>query len=81
MICHLSRPVIRDHRDPWLTAELSPWRIVAVSAALDVFRTSMCHLCSARTSGASNASEAIIPTTSLLAIAIRIITLLKSERE
>ncbi len=66
MTLHLSIPVICDQRDPWLTDEIWLWRTVAVSASLDFLRMSMCHLWNARTSGVSNANDAITATTSLL---------------
>ena len=62
--------------------ELCGWRIVAGLSGFDVLRMSICHLCNARTSGASNDKDAMTPIVSvlMLAVAIRIIPLIKSER-
>jgi hypothetical protein len=78
-----SKPDMRDHRElPWLSLEMWLWRLVAVLAGLDVLRASICHLWTARTSGVSNANDAMMPMISLLllAIAIRFISVLGEIR-
>ena len=84
---NLSRRVMRSHFDIFIAVELWLWQLVVVlsgSNALfgfDVFRAFICHLPNSRTSGDSNAKEAATSINSLLlmSMAIRIISLLKSQ--